>query len=309
MPVPRLPPNRLKLRDLHVLAVLGEAGSMAAAADRLALSQSAVSKVVSELERSLGAQLVERSSRGVVLTDAGRILVARGRVIFDEVEQGLAEIQALSDPARGLVRIGTTEPMASVVAETVARLDAPYPALRFHVAISDTDTLIDALRRRELDVVLTRWVAPLVTDELEGEVLFRTPLAVLCAKGHPLLRRRGVALADLMDERWTLSPPDTFLGRLVGAAFRHRGLPLPPAAVTSISIYLRLNLLASGRFLTVLPTTMLAHPTNGAWLRRLDIDLAESAGPIAAITLRRRRPSGALRLWLEAARAVGTAMP
>lgn len=309
MPAPRPSPRRLKLRDLHVLAALDEAGTMAAAAGRLALSQSAVSKAVTELERSVGAQLLERSSRGVTLTDAGRVLVARGRVIVDEVEQGMAEIEALSDPARGLVRIGTTEPMASVVAETVGRLAEPYPGLRFQVAISDTDTLVEALRRRELDVVLTRWVAPLVSDELLAEVMFRTPLAVMCAKGHPLLRRRELRLGDLMDQRWTLSPPETFLGRLVGGAFRHRGLPLPAAAVITVSIYLRLNLLASGRFLTVLPTTMLAHPTNRSWLRRLDVDLAETAGPIAAITLRRRRASGALQLWLAAARAVGAAMP
>jgi DNA-binding transcriptional LysR family regulator len=299
------PPLRLKLRDLRVLAALSEAGSMAAAAGVLALSQSAVSKAVSELEHALGAQLLERSSRGVELTDAGRVLIERGRVIFDEVEQGLAEIEALSDPARGLVRIGTTEPMTSIIAETVARLERAYPAMRFQAMISDTDTLVEALRRRELDVVLTRWVGPLVTEELAAEVMFRTPLAVMAAKGHPLLRRRGLALADLMDERWTLSPPETFLGRLVAASFRHRGLALPAAAVTTVSIYLRLNLLASGRFLTVLPMTMLEHATNRAWLRRLDLDLPESAGPIAAITLRRRRASGALALWLDAARAVG----
>lgn len=82
------PPLRLKLRDLRVLAALSEAGSVAAAAGVLALSQSAVSKAVSELEHALGAQLLERSSRGVELTDAGRVLIERGRVIFDEVEQG-----------------------------------------------------------------------------------------------------------------------------------------------------------------------------------------------------------------------------
>lgn len=56
---------------------------------------------------------------------------------------------------------------------------------------------------------------------------------------NPLVRRKGLALAEVMDQPWTLSPPDTFLGRLVAAAFRREGLPLPVAAVTSVSIAMR----------------------------------------------------------------------
>jgi DNA-binding transcriptional LysR family regulator len=96
-----------------------------------------------------------------------------------------------------------------------------------------------------------------------------------------------------MGERWTLSPPDSFL-------FRRRKLPLPPAVVTTISIYMRLNLLASGGFLTVLPLPMLRHRSNGAWLRALDVDLSDSASPIAAITLKKRQGGGAVRLFRQA---------
>jgi DNA-binding transcriptional LysR family regulator len=79
--------------------------------------------------------------------------------------------------------------------------------------------------------------------------------------------------------------------------FRRRKLPLPPAVVTTISIHMRLNLLASGRFLTVLPAQMLRHPSNKAWLRALDVNLSDSTQPIALITLKRRRSGGAVRLF------------
>jgi len=103
-----------------------------------------------------------------------------------------------------------------------------------------------------------------------------------------------------MGEQWTLSPSDSFLGRVVVGLFRRRKLPLPPTAVTTISIHMRLNLLASGSFLTVLPLQMVRYPSNKAWLRALDVDLRDSSQPIASVTLRRRRSGGAVRLFEQA---------
>lgn len=296
--------HRLRVKDLHVLQAVAEAGSMAKAAGHLALSQSAISKILSDLEALLGVQLLERNARGVELTKAGLVLVARGRVIFDELQQGMADIAQLDDPTRGEVRIGATEPMTSVVSEIIERLSSTHPGIRYEVEVSDTGTIVEALRERRLDVVITRWVEPLISDDLEAEVLFATPLAVMCARSHPLADRRGHTLSGLMGEAWTLSPPDTFLGRLVGAAFRREGLPLPPAVVQSVSIYMRLNLLSGGRFISVLPLTMLRHPMNRPWLVALDADLSESAGPIGALTLKARTEGGPLRLFKDAARKV-----
>jgi DNA-binding transcriptional LysR family regulator len=151
-----------------------------------------------------------------------------------------------------------------------------------------------------LDVLIVRWVPPLVADDLAAQVLFKSPFAVMAERRHPLLLRKKLNLADLMGERWTLSPPDSFLGRIVVDLFRRRKLPLPPTVATTISIYMRLNLLATGGFLTVLPLTMLRHRSNRAWLRALDVDLSDSSSPIAAITLKKRHSGGAVRLFLQA---------
>src|SRR3954471_24198516 len=103
--------RRLRLKDLHTLQIVAASGSMAKASERLALSQPAISKAISDMERTLGAPLLDRSSRGVELTECGRLLVERGRVIFDEVRQGVLDIEHLSDATRGEVRIGTSEPV------------------------------------------------------------------------------------------------------------------------------------------------------------------------------------------------------
>jgi DNA-binding transcriptional LysR family regulator len=292
--------RRLRLKDLHTLQTVAEVGSMAKASERLALSQPAISKAVADMEHILGASLLDRSARGVALTESGRLLVARTRVVFDEISQGVSDIERLSDPTRGIVKIGTTEPVASVVSEIISQLVSKYPRVSYDVMLSDLDTLIGELRLRTRDVVVTRWAAPPVADDLAVKPLFKSPLAVMAAQGHPLLRRKKLAFADLMGERWTLSPPDSFLGRVVVDLFRRRKLPLPPAVVTTLSIHMRLDLLASGGFLTILPAQMLRSPAQRAWLRALDVDLRDSLQPIAVITLKKRRVGGAVNLFEQA---------
>jgi len=296
--------RRLKVRDLDMLQALAEAGSMAAAAEHLALSQPAISKAMSEMEHSLGAQLLDRNSRGVELTEIGRVWLERGRVILDEVRQGMIDAEHLSDPTKGKVRIGTTEPATVVVSEIINALSRKHPRITFQVFVSDTGALLRELRERKLDILITRWFPTPDTDDLNAEILYKARLAVMADHRHPLVRRRGLSLSDLMDELWTLSPPDSLLGRLVGDAFRRRKLKLPQAAVTTLSIYMRLNLLATGRFLTMLPVTMLRHPSNRAWLRALAVDLGETAGANASITLKKRPASGAVKLFVDESRSI-----
>ena len=121
---------------------------MAKASERLALSQPAISKAISDMEHTLSAPLLDRSSRGVELTECGRLLVERARVIFDEVRQGVSDIEHLSDPTRGDVRIGTIEPVTGVVSEIISQLARRYFRLSYHVMVSDLDTLLRELRER-----------------------------------------------------------------------------------------------------------------------------------------------------------------
>src|SRR5262249_41270643 len=121
---------------------------------------------------------------------------------------------------------------------------------------------------------------------------------------HPLVARKKVNLADLMDEQWTLSPPDALFGRLVTDLFRRRKLKPPRSVVATLSTTMKLSLLADGKFLSILPLAMLRHPLSSAWLRALNIDLSDTADPITSITLKRRQSGGAIRLFQEMSRSV-----
>lgn len=301
--------RRLRLRDLHTLLVVLESGSMAKAAVRLALTQPAVSKAMQEMEAELGVPLLERDARGVRATAFGEAMAARARAIVDELGQGARDLAHLADPNVGEVRIGTTEPMTFTVAEAIRRVARDRPRISFDVAISDTGTLLADLRARRLDIVVTRHGLDAAEGDLDAAWLFRVPLVAVADRHNPLLRRKGLRLADVMDEPWTLSPPDTFLGRLVAAAFQRQGLPLPHAAVISVSIAMRLSLVVGGRYISMLPRTMLHHPTNTPWLRTLDITVEDSEGAIAALTLKQRWMPGPVRLFLAAIQETAPGTP
>jgi DNA-binding transcriptional LysR family regulator len=129
--------RRLRLKDLHTFQIVAEAGSMAKAAQQLALSQPAISKAIAEMEHTLGASLFDRGARGVELTECGLLLMERGRAIFDEIKQGVNDIKEQSDPTKGEVRIGIIEPLAVVVSEIITQLTEKYPRISFHVTVAD----------------------------------------------------------------------------------------------------------------------------------------------------------------------------
>ena len=93
--------RRIKLRDLRILRTVVEAGSMGKASESLSVSQPAVSKAIAALERSLGVRLLDRTPQGVEPTNYGRVLVDCGVAVFDDLRQGLKQIELLSDPTGG----------------------------------------------------------------------------------------------------------------------------------------------------------------------------------------------------------------
>jgi DNA-binding transcriptional LysR family regulator len=297
--------RRLKLRDLHMLEAVSAAGSMARAAERLAISQPTISKAIADLEHDLGLALFERSSRGVELTPSGHILLRRGRAMLDELKQGLQEIESLSDPTVGEVRIGAVDAWSPYISTIVEQTSRRYPKITYKVVFGDSDMFVAALRNRTLDVVITRAVLVRSQPDLDAEVLFHDRIAVVTSATHPLARRRKIALRDLLDERWVIGPPDSFLYQLMMEAFQAKGLAMPNAMVTTLSIQLRLDLLQSGHFVTADTSSMMDHPGRKGRIKALPIDLGDIAGPMAAVTLKARQPSGPLKLVLNEARAIG----
>jgi DNA-binding transcriptional LysR family regulator len=295
--------RRIKLRDLHVLQAVAQAGSMTKAAGELAISVPVVSKAIAELEHTIGVPLLDRSAKGVEPTAYGRALLRRGLAAFDELRQGVRDIEFLADPTVGEVRVASTAPLAaSFVAGVIDRLSRRYPRLVFHPTVADTSILRRQLAERDVDLVIGRRFGALADEEVNFERLYDNPYVVMAGVKSPWVRRKKVRLAELMEEPWVLPPPDSAVGSFLVEAFRAEGLSYPRAAVVAFAYEVRMSLLATNRYLTILPESTLWFPATHPRIKRVPVELPLRPMPIGIVTLKNRTLSPAIELFIDSAR-------
>jgi DNA-binding transcriptional LysR family regulator len=301
--------RRLKLRDLHILSVVVQWGSMAKAASHLGMSQPAVSQSIADLEAALSVRLLDRSARGVEPTLYGHALLKRGHVVFDELVQGVREIEFLANPTAGQIRVATGDTSAAgFLTEVIERLTRSRPGIVVQVLQASAEALeYPELRERSADVALARISKSFAHRDLHAEILFDDPSRVVVGARNPLARRRNLSLAELVDEPWTLTS-DQVIRDLISEAFRSRGLPAPRDRVSASSMLLRSRLLATGRYVTVLPQSVLRYNAKQWALKALPVDLGMKPMSVKLLTLRNRTASPPVRLFIEQARAVAKAV-
>lgn len=295
--------RRLKLRTLDILLTVVQAGGIGKAARRLNMSQPAVSQAIADLEDALGARLLDRTQKGVEPTTQGLALIKRGVAMFEELRQGVQDMDFLSDPTAGEIRIGTTGPIAAaIVAPVIDQLSRRHPRMAFDVRVDDTTTLSRQLAERKIELAFVRMTGALIEDHAV-EVLFEDSLVVTADAKNPLTRRRKIDLAELINEPWLLQPRDNYFGSIVADAFRARGLVLPRPTVATASPLLRNELLPTGRFLTVVAAFSLKLPRQHRTLKALAV-LPNTRHQIAIITVKGRSPSPLAQLLMDGARAI-----
>src|SRR5436305_864192 len=126
--------RRVKLQDMHILLATVQCGSMARAADHLAISQPVVSRSIASLEHALGVRLLDRSRNGIEPTMYGRALLEHGLAAFNELRQGVKAIEFLSDPAAGEVRVGCLPVIAAgLMSMVIDRFSRQYPRVLINV--------------------------------------------------------------------------------------------------------------------------------------------------------------------------------
>src|SRR5258708_34063611 len=133
MPEPDTYGGRVKLRHLKIIIAVAQSGSMARAAESLAISHPVISKAIAELEQTLGVRLFDRGSQGVEPTIYGQALLQCGVAVFDELRQGLKQVDFLTNPAVGQLRVGSSEPMAAgLLPAMTERLVRQHPGVVLH---------------------------------------------------------------------------------------------------------------------------------------------------------------------------------
>jgi DNA-binding transcriptional LysR family regulator len=291
--------RRLKPRDLHVFMAVAEHRNMATAATRLAISRPVVSKTISQLEQTLGVPLFDRSPQGVEPTLYGRALQKHGAAVFDELRQSVKAIEFLADPTGGELRLGCSDFAAGTVGVVIDRMSRRYSRITFEVISSDWAR---ELRARNIEFFVAAH-EPLDEGEFDAEYLYDDPIAVVVDSRHPLVHRRSVRLADLVNEPWAL-PPATSSGAYIRDAFRANGLALPATIVSTYSHVLRHHLVATAGFITILPRATIKVLAKSLSVKVLPVQLPPTRRAVAIVVLKNRTLSPIAQIFIETLRAI-----
>jgi DNA-binding transcriptional LysR family regulator len=302
--------RRLKLHDLHVFIAVTEVGSMRKAAERLAVSQPSVSKAIADIEHVLGIRLFERNAKGIEVTSYGRALLRRARGAFDELRQGVKDIEVLADPALGEVRIGCPEAIAAgLLSAVVDRFSRRLP--RAVVSVKAADDLAPEfrpLRERAVDLVIGRDIEQRGDGDLSAEVLYQDRVFIATGSKSPWARRRTASLAELTEHPWLLFPENSWIDMRVNEAFRRGSVAPPHSVVRAYSVHFCMNMLATNRFLAPLSGSVLRFKASRPDLKVLPVDLPAKPWPVAMVTLKKRIVSPVVQEFMKDVRAVAAAM-
>ncbi|MEO8688061.1 MAG: LysR family transcriptional regulator [Solirubrobacteraceae bacterium] len=262
----------LDVRRLRVLREVARRGSLAGAAEVLSYTPSAVSQQIAVLEREAGTRLLERRARGVVLTEAGRTLVAHAETILDQLDAAETALAALADLKRGQLRMASFATAgASVLPRAVDAFRARHPAVELTVEQASPRESVARLREGRLDLALTVDLDERPSEGVEVIHLFEDRLQLAMHRDHPLAAKGEVRLEDLADETWIDVPAATSGGHVATRAAARAGF-VPRVAFESDDYTAIRELVGTGAGIALLPDLALSSPHESVVLRSLGPD-------------------------------------
>jgi len=267
----------LDVKQLRVLKAVAEHGSFSAAAEALSYTQPAISQQIAALEKSARATLVDRTSRGVRLTDAGRALVDHADVVLARLAAAEAELDAIAGVRGGRVRIAAFSTAgASVLPPALALFEKRHAEVELTFLERDPEEAIQMLRAGELEVAVVFEFHDLSPAEweriysgVELHPLIDDPMYLALPRGHPLAHKPRVRLQDTCDETWIQDgDPRNACGRLQRAACAAAGFE-PTVGFQSDDYNVVQGLIAAGVGVALLPSLALANMREDIVVRSL----------------------------------------
>jgi LysR family transcriptional regulator, pca operon transcriptional activator len=275
--------RRLKLNQLRAVGTIVEVGSIAEAARRLGVSQSATSKMLREIEEELGLTLFIRHPKGVEVTSAGHRVAESARRIALEMDTLQDELEQMAGRKTAGVALGALPTAASgVVSGMLARFKAYRPNASVQIVQGRSDDLLPRLSAGDLDLVIGRLYQPAAPDGLVREALYDETIAVLARTDHPLFEEPRLSPEHLKRFDFVLPTISQRLGMEIEAVIAALGLPSDRALRTSSPEVLR-EMLYTGNYLTVVPRLMMAGDLDRGALRILPLAFSGSKRPAGVI--------------------------
>lgn len=298
--------SQLKLRQLAFLVRLDEERCLARAAACMGLAQPAASKLLRQIESSLGVKLFERHARGVEPTDYGDILIRHARMAVSALELAREEIAGLKSGLSGKTAIGTiANPASILLPAAIKRMKQRYPGILVSVELDASRQLVERLLQGHLDLVVARVLDPPLANGLVYEPLAaEEPHAIIASARHPLAARKGLQLEDLIDQPWILPPSGSLVRERLLALCAQRGWSLPTNVVEAVALPVITSLLQHSEMVVALPEEVVLPYCRAGILSVLVRNLPLGVGAFGLITRRNHTLSSGAQLMLNTLREV-----
>ncbi|RVT42268.1 LysR family transcriptional regulator [Sphingobium algorifonticola] len=279
----------MELRQIKHFLEIVRCASFGQAAEKMHITQPALSKSIRNLEQSLGVMLLERHPGGVVPTQFGKVFMEYAMLITSEIDRAIEELNELKGSGRGIVRVGAGATMMQYLLPQAVRAfvqSDESASVVFRQGLRDE--LLASLRRGEIDIVVGS------TDGLRGDEDFRQEnvlldeIVVVANGNHPLANRDRVEIAELGRYRWVL--PDGTEGERnrLTRVMRDAGLPPPSCVIRTPSSTFMATMLQEGEYLSYLPRALIRLDHEYAHLQPLPLDQPIWDKVMVGVTYRRR---------------------
>jgi DNA-binding transcriptional LysR family regulator len=191
-----MPLTRLTIRQIETFVLVSEVRSFSAAAAQLGLTVQAVSQLVAELETTVGFRLLERTTRRVELSSAGRDYLPSARTVLRHIQAAEVAADDVRNRASGIVRVGAPLVLAATALPAIIeRYTEDRPKVVVRVRDVSVDRLVDTVASGDLDISIGPDRA--IGSEVSSEAIFDSPWVLWCARAHPLAKRRKIRWEEL----------------------------------------------------------------------------------------------------------------
>jgi DNA-binding transcriptional LysR family regulator len=279
--------SRLKTRQIVLLLQLYDQRSVLRAAQLAGMTQPAASKMLGELEESLGVKLFERHARGVQPTWYGEILVRHARSAMVEMDRAHEEIMALKSGLSGRASIGTvTNPGTHLIPSVIAAIKESHPRILISVEMDFSRPLVTKLLEGQLDFVVGRILDSEGAENLSFEPLSDEPHSIIAGAAHPLAWKKGLALKELLELGWILQGSGSVLRSRLNSMLHEKSLEHPKNVVETSALPVTLALLQITDMIAVLPEQAVLPYCAAGLVTILPVDLGVKMDAFGIITRR-----------------------
>lgn len=284
--------SRLDSRQLRIFLAIVREKSFTIAAQKLNMTQPALSRSVQLLEERLGVRLIERTSKSFGLTKFGRVAVDRAVIIEREFDLFLRELNAEQDGAIGSVTIGVGRSAIEYVAPTIRLFQKERPQTSVRITVDTAEANYQALLNGELDIMCTALNFP-KHSQLVTEQIAEIQNIVIADKAHPLCGRPDVSAADLVRYPWILFSDDQLGYERIGSFFAAKSMTPPDPAIETNALEVLFGMLSGGTYLASVPSLVL-NAARALGLEMIDVQGAFWSVPIGTTYMRSDNPPPAV---------------